>query len=150
MSLHDVRKKEKIIRQMRRPTRRRVQELFPSINRFITELPRAERMFYLKIFLVSFISSFLLVAIGAKGVTLITTVGQLQAAAEKREELQKQQQYWEKVVVEHEGYRDAYFQLALLSYQLGERNKAQRYMDQVLELDPNFEPGKALARELER
>jgi len=60
------------------------------------------------------------------------------------EDIKKLIIYWERIVAEKENYRDAYLQLALLHYQLFENKKAQEYLDQVLELDPNFEPARKI------
>ncbi|HUS52312.1 MAG TPA: hypothetical protein VMX77_02495 [Candidatus Bathyarchaeia archaeon] len=60
------------------------------------------------------------------------------------EDIKKLIIYWERITAEKENYRDAYLQLALLHYQLFENKKAQEYLDQVLELDPNFEPARKI------
>lgn len=60
------------------------------------------------------------------------------------EDIKKLIIYWEKIVAEKENYRDAYLQLALLHYQLFENEKAQEYLNQALELDPNFEPAQKI------
>lgn len=59
-------------------------------------------------------------------------------------ELRKEIQKWEKIVQNKPDYRDGYFQLAVLHYQLYEDKKAKVYLEKVLSLDPNFEPGKRL------
>lgn len=121
---------------------------FPNISRIITETPHDQQLFYVKIFSVSFVSTFLIVAIMLKGVTLFTNIGELQAAEQQRTTLKEQQHYWEKIVKEHPDYRDAYFQLAVTSYQLGEKKVAKEYLDKTLMLDPHFEQGKELERQL--
>ncbi len=52
--------------------------------------------------------------------------------------------YWQKVVAEHNGYRDGYFQLAILSYELGRITDAKGYLVQAMQIDPNFVDGKKL------
>ena len=123
---------------------------FPNISRIITESSQEQQFFYIKIFSVSFVSTFLIVAIMLKGVTLFTSIGKLQAAEQQRTTLKEQQRYWENIVKERPDYRDAYFQLAVTSYQLGEEKIAKEYLDKTLTLDPHFEQGKELVRQLEK
>lgn len=52
--------------------------------------------------------------------------------------------FWEKVILEKPDYRDAYLQLAILSYQSYEKEKAKSYLGKALDLDPNFEPARKL------
>ncbi len=51
---------------------------------------------------------------------------------------------WEKIIKERPDYRDGYFQLAILNYQIHENEKAKEYLNQTLILDPNFTPAKEL------
>lgn len=62
----------------------------------------------------------------------------------QRAALERQVEYWNGVIKEHKDYRDAYFQLALLQYQLRNFEKSKEYLKKVFELDPNFEKGKEL------
>lgn len=54
--------------------------------------------------------------------------------------------YWENIADSYKGYRDAYFKLALLYYQLKDLDKTKENLNKVLELDPNFEEGRKLER----
>ncbi len=121
---------------------------FPNISRFIPEYTPEQQRYYVKIYSVTFISGFLLMAIILKGMSLFTTIGQLQAAEQQKKALVQQQSYWEGIVEEHEGYRDGYFQLAVISYQLDEKGKAQEYLDRAMALDPNFVQGKEFQKKL--
>ena len=121
----------------------------PKISRFIPDYSADQQKYFLKIFSITFISGFLLMVIILKGITLFTTIGELQAAKQQKQSLVQQQVYWEKIAVEHPGYRDAYFQLAILSYQLGEKVKATEYLDQTMLIDPNFAAGKEFQKELQ-
>ncbi len=60
--------------------------------------------------------------------------------------IKQQIQDWEKVVQEKPGYRDAYFQLAVLNWQIYENKEALSSLNKTLELDPNFEPAKELRK----
>ncbi len=61
-------------------------------------------------------------------------------------EIKKEVLFWEKEISEKPGYRDAYLQLAILNYRLYEKTKAQGYLQQALNLDPNFAPTRKLQR----
>lgn len=52
--------------------------------------------------------------------------------------------FWEKVIAEKPGFRDAYLQLAVLNYQIYETQKAKAYLEKAKALDPNFEAAKKL------
>lgn len=121
---------------------------FPRISRFIPEIPREEQFFYAKIFVVSFVSLFLLVAISHKGFSLLTTINQLEAAGQRRSQLEQERVYWDQVVKEHPGYRDANFQLSVISYQLGDLANARHYLQQALHIDPNFQEGKEFGEKI--
>lgn len=118
---------------------------FPNIYRFITELPRSKKLFYGKVLLVSFVSGFLIMATFLKGFELVQSVHAVQTLDERRSDLVEQKTYWEQVISKHEGYRDAYFKLALLSYQLGDEKGMKIYLDKTLEIDPNFQEGRVFA-----
>ncbi len=62
---------------------------------------------------------------------------------EKTVLLQKRE-IWKKNIEKYKGYRDGYFQLALLEYQLGNVKEAREYTTQALAIDPNFYQGKIL------
>lgn len=56
---------------------------------------------------------------------------------------------WEKVVSQKPNYRDGYFKLAIIYYQLKDLDKAKENLDKAFELDPNFEKGRELESILE-
>jgi hypothetical protein len=121
---------------------------FPKIYRFIPELPSGLTLFHLKIFLVSFVSGFLLIAISLKGYTLMRALNQIQANSLARVQLLQERSYWEDVSSRHQGYRDAYFKVALLSYQLGDLTTTKTYLQKTLTTDPMFGPAKAFAKRI--
>lgn len=74
---------------------------------------------------------------------------QLYTLGQERKVLEQERQqifvkinHWEKVVGKYSDYRDGYFQLALLYFQLKNTEKAKHYLSKALELDPNFEEGR--------
>lgn len=52
--------------------------------------------------------------------------------------LQKQYAYWQIVVSDHPDYRDGYYALAVLAYELGRNSDAVIFLRQVRAIDPNF------------
>ena len=64
--------------------------------------------------------------------------------SENRENIRAQIKLWQSVNQKSPGFRDSYFQLALLEYQLKDFNKSREYLEEVLRLDPNFKSGRKL------
>ncbi len=114
----------------------KINRYFPSISRVITE----------KWFLIGLVSGILLVAI-------IIVAGNIQANIEERKNLEQKRTkikqeitYWQESARKYPGYRDAYFQLALLEYQLGDAQSAQSYLNKVESIDPNFQEAYTLEK----
>ncbi len=57
--------------------------------------------------------------------------------------------FWQNEVKSRPDYRDGYFSLALLNYQLKDFDKASENLNKVMILDPNFEKGRELKNLLE-
>jgi hypothetical protein len=57
--------------------------------------------------------------------------------------------HWQKVTKQYTQYRDGYFRLALLQYQLGNEQLAGIYVGKSLAVDPNFQAGRAFQEKLE-
>jgi|SRR5579859_6674970 len=108
----------------------------PNISRFITE----------KWFLLSLLSGVLLGSIIILSVIIHTRGEEKQILEQKRAIIQKEIIFWQENTRKYPGYRDAYFQLALLEYQLGNSQFSQDYLNKVISLDPNFDK----ARQLEK
>ena len=129
-------------------TIKKFQKKFPRIPRFITELPQKKWFFYTKIDCFSLITTILLVTIILRGYELFEGIQVLEAATTKHEDIAKERAYWIDVATRHPGYRDAEFKLAILSYQLGEKDKAKEYLDETLTIDPNFKEGREFAKQV--
>jgi hypothetical protein len=52
--------------------------------------------------------------------------------------------FWQNETKRTPDYRDGYFKLAILNYQLKDYGKSQEYLNKTMLLDPNFEKGKEL------
>lgn len=80
-----------------------------------------------------------------QGYTAVQKGIQMKQVLSQRKNLIAQLTLWENIAQKYPGYRDADFQVAVLSYQLGDRVTEKTYLDKVLLLDPNYEPAKKLA-----
>lgn len=107
---------------------------FPSISRRITE-PIGLLLLVILFFLIAF---------------ALKNLSDYNSSKSERTELEKQTKYWENVVVQRPDYRDAYLQLAILEYRLGDKEEAKVYLEKVLILDPNFGEARNLEKELNK
>lgn len=130
----------------------------PSISRSFTELKKGEgkilkktrfvSLLLNKYFIVSFITTFLGVALSMQGVSVHQSLQALREIRQDRENIQKEVIYWEEIAANRPDYRDAFFKLTLLEYQLGNKEKAAKYLEKTLEIDPNYKPALDFRREL--
>lgn len=134
---------------------------FPNISRIITENKIFKKLFKLQFRLLkkskhkriilyfltvsAIITIFLLFIInfilGAKLYKYIKTYSVLTV---QRQEINRKINFWQSFTQKYDSYKDAYFQIALLEYQLGNFEKAKEYNKQALLLDPGFEDAKNL------
>lgn len=114
----------------------RLKNKFPRISRRITEN---------NVWLI--IASVVIgVAILIVGADLQKSIQDKQYIEKERIKIAKEIEYWEKTIEKYKDFRDAYFQLAVLNYRLGNFDKAKAFLQKTLELDPNFEKGRELER----
>ncbi|MGH7246048.1 MAG: hypothetical protein ACREGI_03885 [Candidatus Levyibacteriota bacterium] len=111
-----------------------IKHLFPKNYRFITE-----RTFWLRVITVLGIAVIILL-----GVQFFGVYRRWQQIENSRQALLAKIALWDDIVVKFPGYRDAYFQLAILAYRVGDREKEKEYIQKVLAIDPRFAPVKAL------
>ena len=119
---------------------------FPSNSRSIPERIISPTNGF--IFLVCFFSGVLLMVLLMQENTIRLNFAYLQTLTAERSEVQKQVHQWQQVVTKYPDYRDGYFQLAVLEYQLGDTTRARVYDEKALELDPNFQSGKELEQKI--
>ncbi len=62
----------------------------------------------------------------------------------QRVNLTKELNFWKDFISKHKDYRDAYFQVSILEYKLGNISNAKKYAREGLSLDPNSDDGKKL------
>ena len=96
--------------------------------------------------IVIIILSILALQIVQMGQTLYSNYYESQIILAQKQAIEAEIAKWEKIVMERPNYRDAYFELALLTYQLNRPDETKMYLNKVFELDPNYQP----ARELEK
>ncbi len=63
-------------------------------------------------------------------------------------QIQAEISFWEKIVEEKPGYRDAYLQLAIASYKIYQTEKAKEYLQKAKEIDPNYKKTKELEKRI--
>jgi tetratricopeptide (TPR) repeat protein len=140
---------------------------FPRIYRIITEnkfLKIPEKLWFrlpkqskLKktVVILSITAFFILalcfvLAIGVLGVKFYRNLTLYNKLNLQRENLQNQANFWESVSQKYSGYKDAYFRMAVLYYQLGNFKKAREENQQALLLDPNYDDTKSLQKILDK
>lgn len=74
------------------------------------------------------------------------SLANLREAKSEPEKIEAQIGYWHKILEKAPGYRDGYFQIAVLNYQIYKDREALEAVNKALEVDPNFEPAKKLKR----
>jgi len=70
----------------------------------------------------------------------------VEKAKKEPEKIRQEISFWEEIIKEKPDYRDAYFQLAVLNYKIGNHQQAKKWLKEVFNLDPNFEPVKKLEK----
>ncbi len=110
---------------------------FPRISRFIPE-KRGVRLFYAISFTLILAS---IVLISFQLVHDLKEKGQREVMHGK---LVTELGFWRWISKNYSGYRDAYFHVAVLDYQLGDLADARVNLQKTLELDPNFQKARDL------
>lgn len=101
-----------------------------------------------KLIFASFVVGTLVMVIIAVGADSYGLYKDVLAQRTKRETVQKQIGKWERVVESYPDYRDGYYSLSLLYYQIKDKQKALYYLDRALEIDPNFVQGRNFREEI--
>jgi len=140
---------------------------FPNIYRFITESyiirklqkstirllnqPKIKKTIkVLSIIVVIFTVIILIFGISVAGVSFYRNYRNYAQISAQRENLQSQINFWQSIADKYDGYKDAYFRIALLEYQLSDFQKAKDANGKALVLDPNFDDAKKLEAILDK
>lgn len=134
---------------------------FPNISRFITERGVFKKHLKLtfslslqskhKKFLTIFtaIAVFIIIVILTAGIGVFSLKSyqnyqQITQINAQRQQIQSKINFWQSIADKYPGFKDAYFQMAILDYNLGNFKKAKSENQKALTLDPNFEDAKNL------
>jgi tetratricopeptide (TPR) repeat protein len=74
----------------------------------------------------------------------------LKDAIYRREKIQNQINFWQSVLQKYPGYKDAYFRIAFLQYQIKDFSGAKENVKKALLLDPNYTDAKKLDAMLDK
>lgn len=121
-------------------------------ERFKFSFPKFTLVTLLKIYkgsLKAFIVFIFLLAVFVVGLDLQKNLNTKRDIDIHRENLTKDLNFWEDFIAKHKDYRDAYFQVSVLEYKLGNTSKAKMYAEKGLSLDPNSEDGRKIEKFLE-
>ncbi len=130
------------------PQKRRLVD-FPNIYRFITERQFIEKSLSIsKVLIISVVSGLLLAQIILRSMTLLHNLEEEKRITNVRAQINGEVNYWKKVAKEYKNYRDAYYQIAVLEYKLGNIDDSKKYVKKALELDPNFKSGNVLGEKV--
>lgn len=134
---------------------------FPNIYRIITENVTLQKLVKLEfrllnqskykkeityfLSLIVFVVVILLsVGISVLAIKLYQEINLYSKTISQRQAMQKKINFWLSFTQKYEGYKDAYFQIALLEYRLGNFEKSRYHNKKALLLDPGFEDAKNL------
>ncbi len=87
---------------------------------------------------------FILLAILFITVNLFSNINEENKLANKKIALTRQELFWKDQVRDKPDFRDAYFSLALVEFQLKNMEAAKQNVEKALAIDPNFKEGKEL------
>lgn len=130
---------------------------FPTFSRIIPALTRLVRRvmaesrkklknWKTKKFLITGTSIILLCIIGIELIQLYQSFEIKRNLDLERGKIITEIAFWKKITEQYSGYRDAYYKLALLEYQLNEKQQAKFYLQKALSIDPQFEQGRKLEK----
>ncbi len=91
---------------------------------------------------------FILGAILVVSLDLFSNLSEEKALADQKVNLVKQQNFWQNQVNKRANYRDAYYNLALVEFELRNIEGASDNLGKALSLDPNFKEGIELRRQI--
>jgi tetratricopeptide (TPR) repeat protein len=134
---------------------------FPSISRFITErwasvraikltfsLSRQSKLYKITMAILATVI-FVIIVVLTAGISFFAVktyqnYGKITQINTQRQNIQGKINFWQSIADKYDGYKDAYFQMAILDYTLGNFQKAKNENEKALLLDPNFNDAKKL------
>lgn len=83
------------------------------------------------------------------GFNLLTNLQNQNQISFQKEKIQSEIRLWQDIADKFKNYKEAYYELAVLEYQLGDIEKSKYYLDKSLFLDPNFDKARELKKILD-
>lgn len=139
-----MRKNKALLRMLSNPAVIR-NHYSPSIPRSI---PASQILHMTEWGIVALVSGILIVLILSLSVQINQQIKVFSEQQAEKQEIENEQRYWEGIVKAYPGYRDAYYKLALVTYQLGDEKNALIAINNALRLDPLFKEGRAFRERL--
>jgi tetratricopeptide (TPR) repeat protein len=125
------------------------EKYFPSIYRFITERLISVKLLHFTIIIITCLISVLLVIRIIQQSTLIRqNLDETKGLKAQREQIIGELKDLKVLEPQYTGYRDIYFRIATLNYQLGNIDESKKYIKKALEVDPNFKEGQVLGEKV--
>lgn len=124
---------------MPKNTKKTKKEEFPSNNRIITEEApiKTQNSLSLRFILAIFSIFVLLMALGLLSFDLVKQIREGENRERERQEIISDINFWEMIINQYPDFKDAYLELAVLEYRIGDLSKASFYKDKVLYVNPN-------------
>lgn len=122
---------------------------FPNIYRFITEkgiLVLKNRMVILSMYIIVYLA--VAVTIAYLSSNLYRNFNTYQKVSLERAKIINQLNTWQGIIKRYPDFKDAYLQIAVLEYRLGNYDKARFYCDKALFLDPEYSDAIELNKKL--
>lgn len=119
---------------------------FPTFYRIIPEVKKALKHAKTKLFwtsAISFVFLLLIIFELGKGYELFSKRQQLEL---QRQQISSEIEFWNQKTKDYKSFKDAYYKIALLEYQLGNSQIAKAYVKKALSIDPFFEEAKKLEK----
>ena len=118
-----------------------------TIPAFKLSFPKITSATFLRTYRVAlkiFIIIIFILAVVIVGLDLDANIKAKQEIDLEREKLTNELMFWENFIVEHQNYKDAYFQASVLEFKLGNTSKARMYVEKGLALDSNSQDGRKI------
>lgn len=126
---------------------------YPSNSRTINDLqsrfPKIDNIILFKFYrraLKVFVALIFIVTAVVVGLDLQSNLQVKGSVDSQREVLISDLNFWKDFLTQHRNYPDAYFQISIVEYKLGDMTQAKMYAEKGLTLDPNSQDGIRLER----
>ena len=117
---------------------------FPRIYRLITEKRKKEvfKKLKLQVLVILFLASIFLIFIFS--IDLISNIQKENELKVSRLELEKEVKGWQSIADKYQENKQAYLEISLIEYRLGNFDSSKYFLNKALFIDPNFKEAKNL------